>query len=183
MDAFEINKMAGAVLGTLVLGMGIGIVGESIFTHAEPTKAGYDLPLPKPVAAAAAPAPAAPQVALPVLLAKASVEKGQGDTKACQVCHDFSKGGAAKVGPPLYGVLGRAIASVPGFDYSSALKGKGGSWTYDALFAWIASPSSFASGTKMAYAGEADPQKRADIIVYLRSLSDAPAPLPAADAK
>jgi cytochrome c len=180
MDAFEFNKMAGALLGALVLSMAVGIVGESVFAPRIPVKLGDDLPIPKPAAGGgAAPAPVQP---LPVLLAKASVQKGESDTRACQACHNFEKGAAVKIGPPLYGVVGRPIASSPGFDYSSALKGKGGAWTYDNLFAWIAAPSEWAPGTKMAFAGESDPQKRADILDYLHSLSDNPVPLPTAAA-
>jgi cytochrome c len=113
-----------------------------------------------------------------VLLAKASAAKGENDVHACQTCHNFEKGAGVKIGPPLYGVVGRPIASVPGFDYSSALKGKGGNWTYDKLFVWIAAPSEWAPGTKMAFAGEEDPHKRADILAYLRTLSDSPVPFP-----
>ncbi len=84
-----------------------------------------------------------------------------------------------KIGPPLYGVVERPKASVAGFDYSEALKSKGGEWTYADLDQFLANPQAYAHGTKMTFAGEADPAKRADIIDYLRSLSDNPAPLPA----
>ena len=177
MDSFEFNKMAGALLGALVICMGLGFVSDVLFYHPAPAKPGYDLPRPAPTAAGGA-QPAAPEQPLPVLLAKADPHKGEADAKACEACHNFEKGAAAKIGPPLYGVVGRQVASVPGFDYSDALKKKGGVWTLDKIFDWIKDPAAYAPGTKMAFAGEPDPQRRADIIDYLRTLSDTPEPLP-----
>jgi cytochrome c2 len=84
-------------------------------------------------------------------------------------------------GPPLYGVIGRAKGSVEGFDYSEAIKSKGGKWTYADLDQFLADPKAYAQGTKMAFAGERDPVKRADIIGYLRTLADAPPPKPPDD--
>ena len=126
---------------------------------------------------AAAPVAAVP---LPTLLAKADPAKGQALTKVCATCHSFEKGAAAKVGPDLYGVVGRAKGSDAGFSYSDAMKAKGGDWTFDDLDSFITSPKTFVSGTKMGFGGEPDAGKRADIIAYLRTLSDAPVPLPAA---
>jgi cytochrome c len=76
-------------------------------------------------------------------------------------------------------VVGRDRASVAGFDYSSALKGKPGKWTYDTLNEWLHSPKSFANGTKMAFAGIDSDKTRADVIDYLHTLSHSPEPLPA----
>jgi cytochrome c len=126
-------------------------------------------------AAAASPAPAAP---LPELLAKADPAKGENDAKACLACHNFDKGGGAKVGPPLWGVVGRPVASIAGFAYSDALKAMGGDWTYDKLNQWITKPSALASGTKMAFPGESDAAKRADILAFLQKQSDSPVPFP-----
>jgi cytochrome c len=175
--SFEFNKIVGALLGSLLFIMGLGIVSDGIFSHAHLVKPGYDLPS-EEAAAPAGPA-AAPSVPLPQLLAKADVSKGQADTKVCQACHNFEKGAGPKVGPPLYGVVDRPKGSVPGFAYSDGMKAKGGKWTYADLNEFITNPKGYVSGTKMAYAGESDPAKRADIIDYLHTLSDNPEPLPA----
>ena len=134
--------------------------------------------LPGVVAEAAAPAAAAPETPLPQLLAKAEATKGQADAKACEACHSFAKGGPAKIGPPLYGVVGRPIASVAGFSYSDGLKALGGDWTYEELNKWITKPSALVSGTKMSYPGDAHENQRADILAYLQTLSDSPVPFP-----
>ena len=177
MDSYEFNKIAGGVLGTLMLTMGLGIVSSMIFASHVPLKPGYELPdAPAPEAAAAT--TTAPAEPLPVLLAKADPAKGQGLAKACGACHNFEKGAAAKVGPPLYGVVGRKVASIDGFSYSDALKAKGGTWTLDEINKFITNPKGDVAGTKMGYAGEQSPEKRADIIDYLHTLSDNPEPLP-----
>ena len=114
---------------------------------------------------------------LPALLAKADVAKGKDLSAKCLVCHNLEKGGANKVGPPLYGIVGRPTASVAGFEYSEALKNMHGAWTLEALNGWIANAATYAKGTKMVFQ-EADAGKRAHILAYLNSLSDSPAPLP-----
>jgi cytochrome c len=96
------------------------------------------------------------------------------------VCHAFNKGGAAVVGPDLYGVVGRKIASVEGFNYTPALKAHEGDWTFEKLDAWLTNPAAFAPGTAMAFPGIPDTKKRADVIAYLNANSDSPLPLPKA---
>lgn len=178
----ELNKMAGALLGTLLFTMALGIVSDTIYAPAALSKPGYDLPAAAEAPTGGATETAAPSAPLPVLLAKADPKKGQSDTKPCTACHSFEKGGAAKVGPPLYGVVGRPKGSIAGFAYSDAMKQKGGDWTFEELDKFIANPKGFVPGTKMAFAGEKNPEKEADIIAYLRTLSDNPLPLPQADA-
>ncbi len=175
MDSFTFNKIAGAVLGTCLFGMGLGLVAQAIYEPSAPKKPGYALPMPKEEAAGGKAPVEAP---ISVRLAKADPKKGETAAKICAACHNFQEGAGAKVGPDLYNVVDREKASVPGFDYSAALKAKGGKWTYADLDEWLTSPSKYAPGTKMGYAGEEDAQKRADIIDYLHTLSKSPVPLP-----
>jgi cytochrome c len=180
MDLFQFNKIAGAVLGTLLFVQVVALISGAIFAQNKPAKPGDNLPSAQE--AAAPEAKSAPELPLAQLLAKADPKKGEDDTKPCQACHNFEKGAGVKIGPPLWGVVGRARASVPGFDYSAAMKAKGGTWTFDEIFQFIKDPQAYIPGTKMTFAGEPDPQKRADIIAYLRTLSDNPLPLPKAAA-
>ena len=175
MTTTDTNKTLIAVLGVLLLTMGLGVVSNAIYAPDHAAKPGYPLPSGEAKTASADAPKAEP---LPALLAKADVKKGEADVKVCQSCHSFEKGGAAKVGPPLYGVLGRAKGSIAGFGYSDGMKAKGGDWSFDDLNNFITKPSAYVSGTKMTYPGEPDAQKRADIIDYLDSLSDSPLPLP-----
>ncbi len=112
------------------------------------------------------------------LLGDADANKGKRLSLRCRACHDLSEPGKNKVGPPLWNVVGRTKATAEDFKYSDALKALGGEWTYDALNAWLFSPKDFAKGTKMKYAGMKKTEDRANLIGFLRSLADEPAPLP-----
>jgi cytochrome c len=182
MDSFELNKVAGAALGALLFAVGSGFVAELIYHPKPPGNAGYALPEPQAKAAGGA-APEAKAEPLPIRLASATVDKGQSAAKKCASCHSFEKGGPNKVGPHLWGVVDRQRAHESGFEYSAALKEKGGTWTYDELDHFLANPKGYVPGTKMAFAGITSPAERADVIVYLRSLADTPAPLPAVEKK
>jgi cytochrome c len=182
MDSFELNKVAGAALGALLFAVGSGFVAELIYHPKPPGNAGYALPEPQAKAAGGA-APEAKAEPLTIRLASATVDKGQSAAKKCASCHSFEKGGPNKVGPHLWGVVDRQRAHESGFEYSAALKEKGGTWTYDELDHFLANPKGYVPGTKMAFAGITSPAERADVIVYLRSLADTPAPLPAVEKK
>jgi len=121
--------------------------------------------------------PEAPQSAVP-LLAKADPEKGKKIARKCAACHSFEKGGPNKVGPNLWNVVGADRAHHSGYSYSSALKNFGGKWDYAALDEFLRDPRGDVKGTKMSFAGLTKADERADVIAYLRTLSDSPKPLP-----
>lgn len=171
------NRASLAALGAVLFVMLLVAFSSLVITPRNPNAVGYALPTSAPKAQGPAPA-AAPETPLPVLLAKADAKKGEQDAKICQTCHNFEKGAGPKIGPPLWGVVGRPVASVPGFAYSDSLKSVGGDWTYEKINQMITNPRSVASGTKMTFPGESEPQKRADILAYLRTLSDSPVPFP-----
>jgi cytochrome c len=178
MDSFEVNKILGAALGALLFAMSLNVLATIIFTPKRPTVPGYDLPVAEAAAAGGggeAPAAAEP---LPVLLAKADPARGEKAVAKCKACHVFDKSGANKIGPGLYGVVGRPVASHEGFNYSAALKGKGGNWGFDQINSFITNPKQYAQGTIMNFAGVPKAEERADILAYLRTLSDNPVPLP-----
>ena len=119
--------------------------------------------------------------AVAALLPKASAESGEGIYKRCAACHITDKSGkAGPLGPNLWNVINRDIASTETFAprYSAALKGKKGKWTFDALANYLNDPRGYIPGSQMAFAGIKDNQELADVLVYLRSLSDSPAALP-----
>ena len=184
MDSFELNKIIGAVLGTLLFVMGVGFLAEAIYHPIENRGPGYALPEPE-VAEAGAPVEEEPAVPLGVLLASASADRGATAVRKCQSCHTFGEGEPNKQGPNLYGVVGAEQAHVEGFAYSDILvqhRNEGLTWTYENLDAFLASPRGYAPGTKMTFAGVNSPEERADILAYLQTLSANPLPFPEAEA-
>src|SRR6202451_1562525 len=155
MDSFEWNKIIGAVLGTAIFIFVVRQVAEVIYEPEVPAKPGYVV---EGVVETSAPGAAAAPVAEVIpdwgtVLPAADVAAGKTVSAKCEQCHDTSSAKTIKIGPPLYGVVGRPRASIAGFDYSSAMKAKGGSWTFDELFKFIKSPGAYIPGTKLTFAG------------------------------
>ncbi len=181
MNSFELNKILGAVLGTCLILLALNIGAGALFAPEKPAKPGYAIAV-QEHAAGGTEAAKEPEVPMETMMASASVEKGQATSKQCGACHTFEKGGPNRVGPNLYGIVGRPRASEAGFNYSAAMKAKGGTWTFGELFAFLGNPRGYVPGTNMTFAGLSRGQQRADVIDYLNTLSDSPLPMPKAAA-
>jgi cytochrome c len=180
MDAFEVNKTLGAVLAALLVIFGSRTMLDILWREHRPEKPGWAIPVKEVASTSTAKEPAAPFEASQVLalLAKGSAEGGQDTFKKCLQCHTPDKGGRALTGPNLYGIVGRPRASMAGFPYSEAMKSHPGNWTFEELAKYLHDPKADIPGNKMAFAGVKDNAELADLLVYLRKLSDNPAPLP-----
>lgn len=180
MKNLEGNKIVAAFLVACLIAMVSGKIADFLYhpVH-EPTTRGYTVDT-SLLASANGSAEQAEEEKpdLAALLAAATVEDGQKMAKKCVSCHSFDKGGAHKVGPALWDIVGITKASKPGFAYSDALKDIGSDWDYESLYAFLKSPKKYAPGTKMSFAGIRKPKDIANMIVYLRSLSDSPVALP-----
>jgi len=182
MESYQLNKIAGAVLGTLFVLLSLSFISDAIFTSHAPEKPGFAIevegggddhgekkaeagPTIEPIAG---------------LLASVDTAAGQKVAKKCAACHTFDKGGKKKVGPNLYGIVTRAVGAADGFSYSSAMKeyAEGKTWTYADLNNFLYKPKAYIKGTSMGFAGLKKTADRANLIGFLRSLADTPAALP-----
>ena len=178
MSAIEINKFIGAALTTALFLMLVNMLADSIFGgHSKTAGPAYII-----TTVGFTPEDAEPIAnegpSLTVLLANADSASGKKISKKCIACHTFSEGQASNIGPNLWDVVGRDIASGTGFPYSNALQNIEGKWDFAELDKFLTSPKKYAKGTKMAFPGLRKPSDRADMLAYLRSLSSTPAALP-----
>jgi cytochrome c len=179
MDFFEWNKIIGAVLGTLLVVVGLHIAVSGLLTPQKPEKPGMEVAVTEP----ATPTGEAPVAEMPpdwgTLLPAADVAAGEVVRQRCLQCHDFSKGGPRKIGPNLWGVVGAKHAHMEGFTYSPAMKALADkTWDYDALNAFLKNPKAVVPGTSMNFIGLSKEPDRVNLIGYLRMLSDSPLPIP-----
>lgn len=173
MNSFEWNKIFGAILLAILIGLMAGFISGKL-VHVEKLEKtaiaieGVDAAPAEGVAAAEAPAGPGP---IDELMKTADTTAGQKVSRACAACHSFDKGGANKVGPNLWGIVGNKHAHADGFAYSDVMKSMHDkAWTEDELNHFLYSPKAYAKGTKMAFAGLKSDQDRANVIAWLKTL-------------
>lgn len=176
-------QIAGAVVFAAVVTLLVVNGADIFYGKEESTRRGYTVDIANTPAAtataetggSAAAAGAEPKkVDITPYLAKADLALGAKIIKRCETCHTFEKGKPGSIGPNQYGLVGRKVASTS-FDYSSAMKAKGGTWTPQALSDFLTNPQAVVPGTKMGFAGLQRPEERAAIIAYInQNFSDKP---------
>jgi len=181
MNSFELNKILGAILGTCLITLALNIGAGALFAPEKPAKPGYAIAV-KEAEGGGEKKAGEEAKPLPARLASASTEKGQAAAKQCQACHTFEKGGPNRVGPNLFGIVGENRGEGRNFNFSSAMKSKGGKWTFEELDKFLADPRGYVPGTAMTFAGLKNDQQRADVIDFLNKQSDHPQPLPKPEA-
>ena len=179
MYTFEANKIAGAVLASILFIKVLGIAGENLFEPQEQEKVAFPVTVEETSGSAAGEQKQEDQgPPFEALLADATADDGAKVFRKCQACHTADKDGKNLTGPLLYDVIGRKVASEAGFNYTDAMKEHGGDWTYERLDEYLANPQKVVPGTKMSFAGLPKEKDRAAVIAYLRAHTDNPPPLP-----
>ena len=179
MDSFEINKIIAAVLLIALLVIGIGKISDIAFHVDKPEKSAYEVDIQESTQVSSSTAKKIEEkVDISALLALGDISHGEKVFKKCSACHLVNKGGENKIGPALYGVIGRKVASKKDYKYSKAMASYDKNWTFEEMNGYLKKPQSYIKGTKMAFAGLRKEKDRASVILYLNQNSDNPLPLP-----
>ena len=179
MDSFEINKIVAAILMVALLIIGIGKVSDLIFYVKKPDTPGYAVEVEQATKVSSSTTEVAEEtVDINALMAMGDLSHGEKVFKKCAACHSIVKGGKNNIGPALYNVVGRKVASVGDYKYSKALSSYGKEWSLEELNGYLIRPAKWIKGTKMAFAGLRKEKDRASVIKYLNQNSDNPLQLP-----
>ncbi len=177
MDSYDLTRIFGALCASLLLFLGVTYLLEGMYeTHALENPAYSVESLEEDAGAGGAAAEAEPHIA--VLLAEADLGRGEKLFKRCAACHQAENATRHGVGPALWGILGRDIASLDGFAYSSVLEEREGDWDWESLSAFLADPKGWAPGTKMNFVGLKKGRDRASVLLWLNDRSDTPLAMP-----
>ncbi len=176
MNGFELNKIVAAIILGVLLVFGVGKFTDIIFQVKKPSQPAYVVEA--PVLKASNDSSNSGSVDIAQLLSTGTIEHGQKVFKKCSACHVVAKGGKNKIGPALYGVLGKKSGSMSGYKYSKALMAHGKVWSFEEMNGYLIKPQAHIKGTKMAFAGLKSEKDRASVILYMNSMSDNPLPKP-----
>ena len=178
MDGFEINKIIAAIILTVVVVFGINKLADVIYNVKAPEGNTYKVATETKKISKDDNAKAEGDGNIKALLALGSIDHGKTVFKKCAACHSVLKGGSNKIGPALWGVIGKKAGSIGNYKYSKAMNGFGKTWDFEAINTFLIKPNDYIKGTKMAFAGLKKEKDRASIILYLNEQSDSPLSLP-----
>ena len=179
MDSFELNKIIASILLVALLVIGLGKLADGVFHVKRPKNPGYQVEIEnQSTSLVTQVSEVKEKIDIVAIMALGDVAAGEKIFKKCAACHSIEKGGANKIGPALYGVVGSKVGHVSDYKYSKALATYGKQWSFEELNGFLTKPASYLKGTKMSYAGLRKETDRASVIKYLNQNSDNPIPLP-----
>jgi cytochrome c len=179
MHGFEINKIIAAIILTIVIVLGINKLADVVYNVKVPEDANYKVAKvteTKEISKDDNKAKSGNNIK--VFMNLGSFDHGKTVVKKCIGCHSVSKGGGNKIGPALWGVIGRKVGSVSEYKYSKAMSGFDKNWDFEAMNNFLIKPKGYIKGNKMAFAGISKEKDRASLVLYLNEQSDSPLPLP-----
>ena len=173
------NKIIASIILAIILILGINKITDIIFYVEKPEKSAYQVANVTTITRTETTSAnsSAKSGDIMALLASASVADGEKIFKKCAACHSIAKGGSNKIGPTLWGVMGREAGSVSDYKYSKAMAGRGKPWSFEEMNGFLIKPKNWVKGTKMTFVGLKKETERAAIILYLNKNTDSPLPL------
>ena len=171
------NKIIVSIVFAIILVLGINKVTDVIFYVEKPEKSAYQVASITTVASTASAETSSETGNIMAIFASTSAAEGAKVFKKCQTCHSIAEGGKNKIGPALWGVLGRQAGSLPDYKYSKAMAAHGKKWSFEEMNGFLIKPKDWIKGTKMSYAGLKSAKERAAVILYMNENTNSPLPL------
>ena len=174
------NKIIVSIVFAIILVLGINKITDVIFYVEKPEKSAYEVASTATVAGNTSTETSSTNSDsgnIMALFASTSAADGAKVFKKCAACHSIAEGGANKIGPALWGVIGRSAGSAPGYKYSKAMAAHGKNWSFEEMNGFLIKPKDWIKGTKMSYAGLKSEKERAAVILYMNENTNKPLPL------
>ena len=173
------NKIIVSIVFAVILILGINKIADSIFYVEKPEQSAYQVASVTTASTTTSETSSESSESenIMTLFASTSIDDGKKVFKKCAACHSIAKGGANKIGPALWGVIGRKAGSISDYKYSKALAAHGKSWSFEEMNGFLIKPKDWIKGTKMSFAGLKNAKDRAAVILYMNENSDSPLPL------
>ena len=171
------NKIIVSIILVILLVLGINKITDTIYYVEKPEKSAYQVASDTTSASAKSTETSSTSSEsgdIMTLFASTSATEGAKIFKKCTACHSIAEGGGNKIGPALYGVLGRKIGSLPDYKYSKAMVAYGKSWTFEEMNGFLIKPKDWIKGTKMSFAGLRSAKDRAAVILYMNENTNSP---------
>jgi len=174
------NKIIVSIILAVILVLGINKITDVIFYVEKPEKSAYQVASVTTVASATSAEESSASSEsgdIMALFASTNAAEGAKIFKKCAACHSITEGGANKIGPALWGVLGRPAGTIPGYKYSKAMAAHGKNWSFEEMNGFLIKPKDWIKGTKMSFAGLKKAKDRASVILYMNENTNSPLPI------
>ena len=171
------NKIIVSVVIALVLVVGINKIADIIYNVEKPEKSAYQVATVTTAASTVSAETSSGTGDIMAIFASTSAAEGAKVFKQCLACHSIAEGGKNKIGPALWGVLGRQAGSLPDYKYSKAMAAYGKKWSFEEMNGFLLKPKDWIKGTKMSYAGLKKEKDRAAVILYMNENTNNSLPL------
>ena len=174
------NKIIVSVILAIILVFGINKIADVIFYVEKPEKSAYQVDSVTTVASTTTTetnSVGSDSGNIMALFASTNADDGATVFKKCAACHSIAEGGANKIGPALWGVIGRKAGSSPNYKYSKAMAAYSKNWSFEEMNGFLIKPKDWIKGTKMSFAGLKNAKDRASVILYMNKNSSNPLPI------
>ena len=171
------NKIIVSAVFAIVLVLGINKIADLIFYVEKPEKSAYQVAGVTTIASTTTGETSLETGNIMALFASTTAADGAKIFKKCAACHSIVQGGANKIGPALWGVLGRKAGSISDYKYSKAMVAHGKPWSFEEMYGFLIKPKDWVKGTKMSFMGLKNAKDRAAVILFMNENADSPLPL------